>query len=76
MLRRETLHTKGIFTRHGSLTGSMNITFSGVNINDEHLVYTISKEAIAQDYLVCEIFSGALIRYGSLNVTQYKQRFG
>ena len=35
-----------IFTRHGSLTGSMNITFSGVNINDEHLVYTISKEAM------------------------------
>ena len=53
LLRRKTLHTKGIFTRHGSLTGSINITFSGVNINDEHLVYTISKEAIAQDYLEC-----------------------
>jgi len=53
LVRRETLHTKGIFTRHGSLTGSMNITYSGVNINDEHLIYTISKEAIAQDYLEC-----------------------
>lgn len=53
LLRRETLHTKGIFTRHGSLTGSMNITFNGININDEHLIYTISKEAIAQDYLEC-----------------------
>ena len=53
LVRRETLHTKGIFTRHGSLTGSMNITFSGVNINDERLVYTISKDVIAQDYLEC-----------------------
>ena len=54
MNKRETLHTKGIFTNHGSLTGSMNITFNGVNINDEHLIYTISKEAIAQDFLECK----------------------
>lgn len=53
LIQRSTLHTKGIFTRHGSLTGSMNITYSGVNINDEHLIYTISREAIAQDYLEC-----------------------
>lgn len=51
--RKETLHTKGIFTQHGSLTGSMNLTFNGVKILDEHLIYTISRADIAKDILEC-----------------------
>ena len=54
LLRRNTLHTKGIFSQHGSLTGSMNLTFNGMKILDEHIVYTISKPDIAQGILECK----------------------
>ena len=55
LLRRDTLHTKGIFSQHGSLTGSMNLTFNGgMKILDEHIVYTISKSDVAQGILECK----------------------
>jgi len=56
LIRRKSLHTKGIFTDAGALTGSMNITYRGVNINDERLVYEISKTAIQQNLLECRNF--------------------
>lgn len=56
LIRRDSLHTKGIFTSAGALTGSMNITYRGVNINDERLVYEISKRAIQKNLLECNTY--------------------
>jgi len=48
----ETIHAKGIVSDHFALTGSMNITYSGVHINSEHIDYTadpvIVNETLAQ----------------------------
>jgi phosphatidylserine/phosphatidylglycerophosphate/cardiolipin synthase-like enzyme len=40
------LHFKGILTEKGSLTGSMNITKNGINLNDESVIYEINEDAI------------------------------
>ncbi len=60
-LVRKSLHTKGILTSHGFLSGSMNLTYSGMVLNDETISYDISKEVIASaknhcaaEYLVDE----------------------
>jgi len=47
-LRRETLHIKGLLTDHFYLSGSMNLTFNGLTINDESLVLDTSASAIIQ----------------------------
>ena len=36
----KSIHAKGIVGDHFALTGSMNITFNGVHINDEYIDYT------------------------------------
>lgn len=48
VLQRERLHTKGILTAGGVLLGSMNLTYSGLELNDESVYYEISTEAIAK----------------------------
>lgn len=35
-----TLHEKGLITKHCYLRGSMNFTYSGVNLNDEEIEFT------------------------------------
>lgn len=52
MIRRvKTLHEKGLMCDHFYLRGSMNFTYSGVNINDEHVELTIEREAVARALL-------------------------
>lgn len=48
VLLLESLHTKGILTATGLLSGSMNLTYSGVELNDEYVVFDRSPEAVAQ----------------------------
>lgn len=48
------LHEKGILSDHFMLDGSMNFTFHGVKINEEHLVYRTDPAAIAERRLVLE----------------------
>jgi len=45
---RDRLHTKGILTNGGLLLGSMNLTYSGLELNEEAIYYEISAEAIAK----------------------------
>ena len=44
---RDELHTKGIVTTHGVLLGSMNITYNGLEINDEFIEYETDTAVIA-----------------------------
>jgi phosphatidylserine/phosphatidylglycerophosphate/cardiolipin synthase-like enzyme len=48
IVRRENLHTKGILLRRGLLTGSMNITFRGLELNDEAVIYDTNPQSLAQ----------------------------
>lgn len=50
----ENLHAKGMLTKHFFLKGSMNYTWSGANLNDEHLLFSTNKTVI----------SDALIEFG------------
>ena len=45
---RERLHTKGVLMSGGLLLGSMNLTYSGLELNDESIYFDTSKEAIAK----------------------------
>ncbi len=42
----ETLHEKGLISSHFYLRGSMNFTFFGVNINDEHVELTTEPDQV------------------------------
>jgi phosphatidylserine/phosphatidylglycerophosphate/cardiolipin synthase-like enzyme len=48
IVRRENLHTKGILLRRGLLTGSMNITYRGLELNDEAVIYDTDAQSLAQ----------------------------
>lgn len=48
VLFRERLHTKGILTAGGLLLGSMNLTYSGLELNEESVYYETSREALAK----------------------------
>lgn len=48
VLKRDRLHTKGILTSGGILMGSMNLTYSGLELNEESVYYETSFEAIAK----------------------------
>lgn len=43
----ERLHWKGLVTEHAYLRGSMNFTYSGVNLNDESVELTTDAESVA-----------------------------
>jgi len=45
--RVETLHEKGLINDHFYLRGSMNFTFSGINLNDEHVELTTEPHEVA-----------------------------
>jgi hypothetical protein len=42
----EELHEKGLITSHFYLRGSMNFTYAGININDEHVELTTDEAMI------------------------------
>lgn len=48
IVRRENLHTKGILLRRGLLMGSMNITYRGLELNDEVVTYDTNPQSLAQ----------------------------
>jgi hypothetical protein len=48
VVRRQNLHTKGILLRRGLLTGSMNITYRGLELNDEAVTYDTTAQSLAQ----------------------------
>ncbi len=52
----EKLHTKGILSNSFYLHGSMNITFNGIDINDEQINLETSKESIADASLAFKNF--------------------
>jgi len=55
-LNRPDLHAKGIITNNGSLSGSMNITFRGLELNEEKIEYFIGRDAIQEDLIQCESY--------------------
>lgn len=56
IVRLKKLHTKGILVTRGLLTGSMNLTFRGLEINDEHVIYDTTPQSIAQARLAFESY--------------------
>jgi hypothetical protein len=44
---RDRLHTKGILTQRGLMLGSMNLTYSGLELNDEVITYDTDPQALA-----------------------------
>jgi hypothetical protein len=44
---RERLHTKGILTSRGFLSGSMNLTYSGLDLNEELITYDTDEQALS-----------------------------
>jgi len=56
---RHTLHTKGILFSESLLLGSMNLTFSGLKINDEWIEYSTDAEDVAKARLEFESYRNA-----------------
>lgn len=48
IIQEEHLHTKGILVRRGLLTGSMNLTYRGLELNDEMVVYDTDPKTLAE----------------------------
>jgi hypothetical protein len=46
-------HSKGILTERVMMHGSMNLTYSGVRINGEHVRLTRDSDEISEAYLAC-----------------------
>jgi hypothetical protein len=53
---RKALHTKGILLTEALLLGSMNLTFSGLEINDEWIEYSTDAEDVAKARLEFETY--------------------
>lgn len=58
VLWREELHTKGILTSKGLLTGSMNLTNNGLDLLDEQVTYDTDPQDIAQGRINFESYLG------------------
>jgi phosphatidylserine/phosphatidylglycerophosphate/cardiolipin synthase-like enzyme len=46
--REQTIHEKGIHGDHFTVDGSMNLTYNGIFVNDEHVLFRTSAAAIAE----------------------------
>jgi len=53
---RETLHTKGILLSRCLLLGSMNLTYNGLQINDEWIEFSLDPEDVARTRLEFETY--------------------
>ena len=53
---RKHLHTKGVLLKRGLLTGSMNLTHNGLELNDEMVVYDTTLKTIAEARLNFESY--------------------
>jgi phosphatidylserine/phosphatidylglycerophosphate/cardiolipin synthase-like enzyme len=59
IVRRQHLHTKGVLLKRGLLTGSMNLTYNGLELNDEMVVYDTTLKTLAEARLNFESYVGA-----------------
>jgi phosphatidylserine/phosphatidylglycerophosphate/cardiolipin synthase-like enzyme len=48
IVRRQHLHIKGVLLKRGLLTGSMNLTYNGLELNDEMVVYDTTPKTLAE----------------------------
>lgn len=55
----DAIHAKGIVGDHFALTGSMNITYSGVHINSEYLDYTAEPALVHETLAQFEGYLGS-----------------
>ncbi|WP_224705152.1 phospholipase D-like domain-containing protein DpdK [Devosia aquimaris] len=58
IVQRRHLHTKGVLIKRGLLTGSMNLTYNGLELNDEMVVYDTNAKTIAEARLNFESYIG------------------
>lgn len=56
IILREQLHSKGILLSRSMLLGSMNLTYSGIEINDESVEFVIDPEDIARTRLEYNLY--------------------
>lgn len=56
IVQREHLHIKGVLLRRGLLTGSMNLTYRGLELNDEMVVYDTDLKTLAEARLNFESY--------------------
>lgn len=56
VVQRQHLHTKGILLKRGLLTGSMNLTYYGLELNDETVVYDTDPKTLAEAKLNFESY--------------------
>jgi len=59
IVRRQHLHIKGVLLKRGLLTGSMNLTYSGLELNDEMVVYDTIPKTLAEARINFESYVGA-----------------
>ena len=56
IIQKDQLHTKGILTSTSLFMGSMNITYNGLEINDESMDFDTRPESLAQARLTFESY--------------------
>jgi HKD family nuclease len=56
----DALHTKGILLSKSLLMGSMNLTFNGLEMNDEWIQFSIDPEDIAKTRLEFSTYTATL----------------
>ena len=56
IIQRQHLHTKGVLLKRGLLTGSMNLTYNGLELNDEMVVYDTNSKTLAEARLNFESY--------------------
>ncbi|TCM76757.1 phospholipase D-like domain-containing protein DpdK [Rhizobium sp. BK068] len=59
IVRRQHLHIKGVLFKRGLLTGSMNLTYNGLELNDEMVVYDTTPKTLAEARINFESYIGA-----------------
>ena len=59
VVRRRHLHTKGILVKRGLLTGSMNLTYRGLELNADVVVYDTDTKTLADARLNFESYLGS-----------------
>jgi phosphatidylserine/phosphatidylglycerophosphate/cardiolipin synthase-like enzyme len=58
IVRRQHLHIKGLLLKRGLLSGSMNLTYRGLELNDEMVVYDATPKTIAEARINFESYVG------------------
>jgi hypothetical protein len=54
-------HAKGIVGKDFDLSGSMNLTHRGIEVNDEHLIYRVDPATVAERRITLESLWGSLL---------------